>query len=244
MLNRMMTEIEFLIAAVKEAEQISRKDYEVHSKGDKSDLVTDLDLEIENFLIGKIRENYPQFHIVSEEFNTDRKVTENCFIIDPIDGTINFANGLPLWGIQISCRRGGETVASVIDLPDLHEFYYADKTGAYRNGERIHVREVPVKNALYSVIGRNSLTETHNMLRYSPNFRNYGAACVSMAFMACGRIHGVSFRADSPWDYEPGLFLCQMAGAVIENQEGFHAAAMTLEFLDILETEGNRKDSF
>lgn len=230
-------ELDFLITFVKEAEQISKKDFQVHSKGDKSDLVTNLDLEIEKFLIDRIGEQYPDFDIVSEEYNTNGKVTENCFIIDPIDGTINFANGLPLWGIQICCRKGGETVASVIDLPAFHELYYADETGAYLNGSKIRVREVPVKNALYSILGRGSLPETRNMLRYSPNFRNLGAACVTMAFLAGGRIHGVSFRADSPWDYEPGLFLCKMAGAVTKNEPGFHAAAMNREFLDILEKE-------
>ena len=77
-------------------------------------LVTDLDWEIEQFLIGKIRESYPDFDIVSEEYNTNNEVTDNCFIIDPIDGTINFANKLPLWGIQIACIKDGKRVASVI----------------------------------------------------------------------------------------------------------------------------------
>ena len=67
--------------------------------------------------------------------------------------------------------------------------------------------------------------------------RNFGGVCVSMAFMASGRIHGAVFRSDKPWDYEPGLFLCKMAGASICNKSGFHATAMNKEFLDILELE-------
>lgn len=230
-------EIEFLKTIVKEAEQLTHKEFAVHPKGDRSDLVTDLDWEIEQFLIGKIRESYPDFDIVSEEFNTDGKVTDNCFIIDPIDGTINFANHIPIWGIQIACRKGGETVASVIDLPRLGEFYYADKTGAYLNGQKISVREVPVKNAVYAVIARGGLPLMQNMLPHSPNYRNYGAMCAVMAFTACGRLHGVSFGSENPWDYEPGLFLCKMAGAATKSVKGFHAAAMNQEFLDILEKE-------
>ena len=237
-------EIDFLKQIVKEAEKISQRDYTVHTKGSGSDLVTNLDLEIEKFLIEQIKKNYPSYDIVSEELNTDGKVTDNCFIIDPIDGTVNFANGLPIWGIQIACRSDGETVASVIDLPKLGEFYYADTSGAYLNGEKISPHEVPIKNAIYSIIGHDSLAdetmdwpEYTRMRRYSSNSRNFGAACATFAYVACGRIHGVNFRVKHPWDYEPGLFLCKMAGAKTINEQGCHAAAMNQKFLDILRKE-------
>ena len=228
---------DFLIRIVKEAEAISRKSFDVHQKDDKGDLVTSLDIEIEKYLIGQIKENYPDFDIVSEEFNSDGEMTDNCFIIDPIDGTINFANGLPLWGIQIACRKDGETVASVISLPELHEFYYADSAGAYLNDRKISVKEVPIKNAIYTILGGNNIPGIGRMLTISRSFRNLGSMCVSLGFMASGRIHGVCFRVENPWDYEPGLFLCKMAGAKVKSVKGFHAAAMNQEFLDILENE-------
>lgn len=233
----MNQEIEFLIRIVKEAEKITRNSYEVHQKDDQGDLVTSLDIAVEKYLISQINENYPDFRIVSEEFNSDAAVAENCFIIDPIDGTINFANGLPLWGIQIACRKDGRTVASVIDLPDLEEFYYADDTGAYRNGQKIQIREVPEKNAVYAVMGKNTVSALGKMTDHTRNFRNFGAACSAYAFLACGRIHGVSFTSDNPWDYEPGLFLCKMAGAETKDRKGFHSAAMSQDFLDVLEQE-------
>jgi myo-inositol-1(or 4)-monophosphatase len=230
-------ETEFLKQLAKEAEQISQKNFDVYQKDDKGDLVTTLDKEIEEYLIEQINKNYPGFDIVSEEFNADGKVTDNCFIIDPIDGTINFANGIPLWGIQIACRKNGETVASVINLPKLGELYYADKTGAYLNGQKISIREVPIKNAVYCVIGRNASSVIPKVRAYSRNHRSLGALCVALAFVASGRLHGANFRVNTPWDYEPGLFLCKMAGAVTKNVDGFHAAAMNQEFLDILEKE-------
>ena len=230
-------EIEFLKRIVKEAEKISSNGYEVRQKGNGGDLVTNLDLEIEQYLIGKIREEYPDYDIVSEEFNTDSKVTDNCFIIDPIDGTVNFANGLPLWGIQIACKKNGKTIASVIDLPKLGELYYADETGACLNGEKLSVTERPIKSAIYSIIGRNSLACTSKMREYSPNYRNLGAASVAFAFVASGRIQGVNFCVDHPWDYEPGIFICEMAGAKVKSTDGIHAAAMNQEFLDIIEKE-------
>lgn len=231
-------EIEFLKRIVKEAEKIAEKTFEVKQKDDQGDLVTNLDLEIEKYLISEIKQNYPDFDIVSEEFNTNNKVSENCFIIDPIDGTINFANGLPLWGTQIACVKNGETVASVINLPKLGELYWADKSGAYLNGEKISVKEVPIKNAIFSIMGNKPVPFVEKVYNnYSRNYRNFGAACAAFAFMASGRIHGVNFRPENTWDFWPGIFLCKMAGAKIKDEPGFHAAAMNQEFLEILERE-------
>ena len=234
-------EIDFLKSIINEANEISKKRFEVYSKGGENDLVTNLDLEIEKYLINEIKENYPEFDIVSEEFNTNGTITDNCFIIDPIDGTINFANNLPLWGIQVACRKNGKTIASVISFPRINEIYYADETGTYLNDKQISINEVPIKNTLYAIDGNNNLPCMHRMRKYSSNRRNFGGVCVSMAFVASGRIHGAVFRSDKPWDYEPGLFICKMAGAKIKSIDGFHAAAINQEFLDILEKETAKK---
>ena len=234
-------EIEFLKRIINEANEISKKRFEVYTKGGETDLVTNLDLEIEKYLIHEINENYPDFDVISEEFNRNGTVTDNCFIIDPIDGTINFANNLPLWGIQVACRKNGKTIASVISFPRINEFYYADETGAYLNGKQISINEVPIKKALYAIDGNNNLLCMQRMRKYSSHPRKFGGISVSLAFVASGRIHGAVFRSDQPWDYEPGLFICKMAGAPIKSIDGFHAAAMNQEFLDILEKETAKK---
>ena len=227
--------IEFLKKIVSEATELTNKSFEVHAKDDKGDLVTNLDLEIEKFLIGKMKESYPDYDIVSEEFNSKKQVTDNCFIIDPIDGTKNFANGIPLWTIQVACVQNGKTVASVISMPRINEFYWADETGAYLNGKRIHVREVPIKNAFYSVDGSDFLEIARQMGNYSYSFRRFGCLGVSLSFVSCGRLHGAMFTSNKPWDYEPGLYLVKQAGGVVKSVDGFHAGAMNQEFLDILE---------
>ena len=233
----MTNDVKFLIDIVKEAEEISKESFSVSIKGGESDLVTNLDVKIENHLIAKIKENYPDYDIVSEEGNYNKEVTDNCFIIDPIDGTINFANNLPLWAIQVAMRKNGRTIASVISIPRIGEFYHADENGAYLNGDQIHVNTVPIKNALYAIDGNNNLPAMTRMRKYSSNRRNFGGVSVSMAFTAAGRIHGAVFRSDKPWDYEPGLYLIKMAGGVIDSVSGFHAGAMNQEFLDILKLE-------
>lgn len=239
----MKKEIEFLKEIVLKANDISKNAFEICNKGAENDLVTNLDLEIEKFLIDEIKKEYPDFDIVSEEYNTNNQITDNCFIIDPIDGTLNFANNLPLWGIQVACIKNGKTIASVISLPRMNEFYYADETGAYLNDKKISVNEVPIKNALYSIDGNNNLPCMQRMRKYSSNRRNFGGVCVSMAFVASGRIHGAVFRSNKPWDYEPGLFISKMAGASVKSNDGFHAAAMNEEFLNILELETAKKQN-
>ncbi len=239
----MKTESQFLRDVVKKANNLSTQKFDTINKGGENDLVTNLDLEIERFLIDEIKKQYPNFDIVSEEFNTNNKITENCFVIDPIDGTINFANNLPLWGIQVACIKNGKTIASVISLPRINEFYYADETGAYLNDNKISVNEVPIKKALYAIDGNNNLPSMQRMRKYSSNRRNFGGVCVSMSFVASGRIHGAVFRSNKPWDYEPGLFICKMAGASVKSIDGFHAAAMNQEFLNILELETAKKQN-
>ena len=237
----MVSEIEFLKSIIKKANEITNEKFEVTNKDAEFDLITNLDLKIEKFLIEEIKKNYPNFDIVSEEFNNNNQITENCFIIDPIDGTINFSNNIPLWGIQIACVKDGKTIASVISMPKINELYYADETGAYLNDKKISVNIVPIKNALYAIDGNNNLPSMRRVRKYSSNRRNFGGVCISTAFVACGRIHGAVFRSDKPWDYEPGLFICKMAGAAVKSINGFHAAAMNQEFLDILEFETAKK---
>lgn len=226
--------LSFLETIVKEASNLISDKFSINQKGENDDLVTNLDVEVENFLINKIKVSYPDFEIVSEENNANNSVTKNCFIIDPIDGTINFANNLPLWGIQIACVVESEVIAAVIYLPKMNELYSADASGAYLNGIKIKTNVVPIKNTLYSIDGTNNLPIMGKMRPYSSGRRNLGAVCVSMAFVACGRLHGALFRSDKPWDYAPGLFIAKQAGAVVCDESGFHGAAMNEEFLNIL----------
>lgn len=241
----MTKELEFLLDIVKEAGDISNEKFTVKTKGggQTNDLVTNLDVKIEKFLISKIKEKYPNFDIVGEETNAKRELTKNCFVIDPIDGTINFANGLPLWGIQVACVKNGKTIAAVINMPKIGKLFYADKTGAYLNGEQIFVKQVPIKNALYVVDGSSVLSCVKRMAAHTPAYRRFGAVCVSMAFVSAGWIHGAVFTSDKLWDYTPGMFIAKQAGASVADEKGFHAVAMNDEFLKIIKKETAKKES-
>ena len=149
----MSMELKFLIELVKEASKLITDEFEVKSKDDKGDLVTNFDYEIEKYIIAKIKKHYPKFSIVSEEYNNKEGLTDNCFTIDPIDGTINFANNIPLWGIQIACIKDKKICAAVIYLPKLNELYYADENGAFLNDIPISVNKLDIKNGLYTIDG-------------------------------------------------------------------------------------------
>lgn len=233
----MTEELTFLINTVKEASKIITNDFNVKAKGNKGDLVTNFDYEIERFILDKIKNNYPNFDIVSEEFNSKKELTENCFTVDPLDGTVNFVNNIPLWGIQIACIRNSKVCASVIYLPKLNELYYADESGAYLNSDKIKVKEVTFKNPLYSVEGVNRCPSLVRMTRHGGHPRVIGSACVDFAWVASGKLDGVIFRYNTLWDYIPGTYIAQQAGAVIVNKKGAHIAANTKELANLLEKE-------
>ena len=230
----MTEDLLFLIDAVKDAAAMITDDFEVNAKDDDGDLVTNFDYEIEKCLIGKISGRYPGFAIVSEEYNGDAALTDNCFTIDPIDGTVNFANRVPLWGIQVACIKDGKPCAAVIYLPKMNELYCADETGAFLNGAPIHVNSKDLKNGLWTAEGLKNAAGEQQMKAAAHQIRDFHCAAVAFAYVACGRLSAASFHWDSPWDYLPGEYIAQQAGALIYDEPGMHVAANSEVFLQAM----------
>lgn len=230
----MSNDLEFLVKLVKEASLLINDEFEVKAKDDKGDLVTNFDYEIEKYIINKIKENYPNFSIISEEFNNTAELTDNCFTIDPIDGTINFAHNIPLWGIQVSCIKNKKTCAAVIYLPKLDELYYADENGAFLNDKPIHVNKFDIKNGLYSVVGPGKFLGEAKMKQISRHSRDFCCSAVAFAWVASGKLSAVNFVYHTLWDYIPGQYIVEKAGGVIYNDAKIHIAANNEEFLQIV----------
>lgn len=230
----MNKEAEFLVKVVKHANTLITEDFEVKAKDDKGDLVTNFDFEIEQFIINKIKKEYPEFDIVSEEFNADGKLTKNCFVIDPIDGTINFANKLPEWVIQVACVKNGKTIAAVIYAPKFNELYVADDKKAYLNDKEICVNKSPVKKCIFQIDGKFRASAIMRMMPFTKHFRNVGCAGIGYAYVAAGRYGGMIFRNETVWDYLPGIHIARIAGAYIIEEKGCYIAANTKEFAEIL----------
>ena len=230
----MSDDLKFLIDVVKGASLLITEEFEINAKGEDGDLVTNFDFEVEQYIIEKIKQNYPDFSIVSEEFNCEKELTDNCFTIDPIDGTINFANALPLWGIQIACIRNRKTCAAVIYMPKMNELYYADESGAYMNGKPIKVNSLNSKKGLYSVEGPKRLPVQVKMRQINRHCRDFFCSAVNYAWVACGRLSATIFIYDTFWDYIPGQYIVEKAGGVIYNEKGVHIAANNNEFLQVM----------
>ncbi len=220
----MNKDLKFLLKTVKKANKIVDEKFMVEAKDDNNDLITDFDLRVEKFIIEEIRKQYPDFEIISEEFNTNTKECENYFTIDPIDGTINFAYGIPLWGIQVAMVKDFKTCASVIYLPKINELYYADETGAYSNGKLLDLSKLKIsKNSLidqYYLDDEqafiNELTPNVPANLKARRFRKFYCACASYSWLASGKMGAVIFAKHLPWDYTPGMYLVKQAKGAID----------------------------
>lgn len=230
----MSDELKFLIKLVKGANLLINDEFEVKVKDAKGDLVTNFDYEIEKYIIDKIKESYPDFSIISEEYNSKEGLADNCFTIDPIDGTINFAHNIPLWGIQVACIKNKKTCAAVIYLPKLNELYYADENGAFLNDNPISVNKLDIKKGLYTIEGPGKLLGQVKMKEISPHCRDFYCATVNFAYVACGKLSATNFIRDTLWDYIPGQFIVEKAGGISYNDTKIHIAANNEEFLQIM----------
>jgi myo-inositol-1(or 4)-monophosphatase len=233
----------YLRRIIKRASVIANRHFAVRNKvGD--DLVTDADLEIEKYLIDKLQHKFPNFDIISEEFNAEKSLTENCFVIDPIDGTINFANGLPLWGMQIACVMGGTVVSAVLYFPVLRQIYWADGGGSFCNGKRLNIdKNNWNKKPIYVVEGGNKFDALADMEKnVSRNFRYLCCASLNYAWTAAGILGGNILRKDTVWDYMPGLFLVQTAGGFVIDEPSAHIGAVTKQMAQDLYRHARAKN--
>ena len=228
----MSDELRFLIETVKEASNLITDEMIVNSKDDKGDLVTNFDYDIEQFIIKKINKYYPNFSIISEEYNTNNKITDNCFTIDPIDGTINFVNGLSLWAIQVACIKNSKTCASVIYIPKLNELFSADENGAYLNDEPIHVNNITDFNkGIFAYEGPADTLLQYRMSNKSRTSRDIHCAAIDFAYTAAGRFSAAIFAWKTIWDYVPGMYIVKQAGGVIYDDDNYHIAASNEKYL-------------
>lgn len=202
---------------------------DIHQKS-TFDIVTETDLNIEKYLIGEILSCFPADHILSEEYNSEKLITDRTWIIDPIDGTCNFKQEIPLFGIQCALAENGRVVMSYIYLPIYDEEYYAviDK-GAWMNDNKISVKNNPLNHSIvsfgdyphdssvYSAVQNKAIGYIMDKIA---KIRMFGAACIDFACVASGKTNGCVLITRNSWDILPGMFLCKEAGAVITNLKG------------------------
>lgn len=194
------------------------------------DVVTSLDYSMEKALMKIIREMEPDAVFLSEEFNPETSIEGRIWIIDPIDGTCNFSNGIDIYGVQCALYDNGEPQLSVIYLPGKNECFTALRNeGAWLNGAKISRNPRPVEKSIISFGDFNhtdpALMELeHEVMRHvAPKverIRMVGAASVDFAYSALGRFDGNITFTKNPWDIMPGILLCQESGMIITDVYG------------------------
>ena len=199
---------------------------QVSSKG-PGDFVSSADKRTEKIIIDELRKAHPEYGIITEESKPINKSnTKNRWIIDPIDGTMNFLNGVPQFAISIGYEEDGEIKCGTIFNPIMNEMFCAEKgNGAYLNNSRIRVsNKKNLKDALLvtggpkgaSKIKDKIFSEYINVSDNVASIRKFGSAALDMAYVACGRFEGYWQRELNYWDIAAGIIILKEAGGFVD----------------------------
>ena len=209
-----------MIRASEKASKILIRDFgeveklQVSKKGPR-DFVSNADIKAEKIIIEELKKAKPNYSILSEEsgneFNKDK---DNVWIIDPIDGTLNFLHGIPHFAISIALKSNNKIVSGLIFDPIKDEIFYAEKdNGAYFNNHRIRVsKKNEINDCLFACGGK---INKHLNIQY----RRSGSAALDMAYVAAGRYDGFFHHDLSIWDIAAGIILIEEAGGQINKIE-------------------------
>ena len=201
-----------------------------YKEGAATNLVTNVDREIEEYIKERIRREYPKDGILAEETPAERIGSGRKWIIDPLDGTTNFAHRLPMFCISIGVEDEGEMIAGAVFNPVMGELFFARKgRGARLNGKLIRVsaarnlsRSLLVTGFPYDVHDHpeRSLPYFNELIRHAQGVRRLGSAALDLCFVAMGRFDGFFEVHLNPWDTAAGVLILREAGGAITNFEG------------------------
>ena len=211
----------------------SHSDLEVESKGD-NDFVTKVDKEAEQAIIAKIKQSYPDHTFVGEESGLTEGNDDFKWIIDPLDGTTNFLNGIPHFCVSIALQYKGKLDQAVVFDPLRGELFTASRgQGAQLNGFRIRVSQhkelantvlataFPFKKKDKEVLNK-AMLQFSNIFTDSGDVRRSGSAALDMAYVAAGRYDGYWEQGIKPWDVAAGELLIREAGGLVSDFNGGH----------------------
>ena len=215
-MNSISANLNIMIKASEKASKVLIRDFgeieklQVSKKG-PNDFVTNSDLKAEKIIIDELKKARPNYSILSEENGfEENKDKKNTWIIDPIDGTINFLHGIPHFAICIALKSHDEIVSGLIFDPIKNEMFYAEKNnGAFLNNQRIKVsKRNDINESLFASSGK---IEVESNLPY----RKTGCAALDMAYVSSGRYDGY-FQDDlNLWDIAAGIILVKEAGGIL-----------------------------
>ncbi len=226
--------IDKVIKAANEAGEIIResfgKNFLVEQKTNLSDLVTEVDKKAEETIINFIRKEFPTHGILAEESGSQKNTSEYLWVVDPLDGTTNFAHGFPIFAVSIGVQKNGETVCGVVYDVMRDEIYSAEKgSGSFRNGQKLKVstnddlrKSMLVTGFPYNIAENpdNAFERFIACLKNVRAVRRLGSAALDFCYVAAGAFDAFWEVYLHPWDICAGKLLVEEAGGFVTNFEG------------------------
>lgn len=200
---------------------------DIHTKSNVSDVVTRADKESEAFLISRIRERFPDHAILGEETGKHSGNTAYLWVIDPLDGTNNYSQGLPVFTVSIGLQYQGKTVLGVVYAPYFDELYTAVKgQGAFMNGKKLQV--AGKTDLAHSVLGTgfpydkgvnpvNNISNVASILPQLRGIRRMGSAAYDLCCVAAGFLDGYWELGLGAWDMCAGALMVEEAGGIVKS---------------------------
>jgi len=208
-----------------------RSSHKIFTKSNSFNLLTIADTEAERKIVSFIKEKFPTHNFFGEEYKYPKTDSDYCWIIDPLDGTNNFALGFPIFCSSIALTYKGQLIVGVVYDPVRNELFFAQKgNGAFLNGRRIYVNKVnSLKRAIlitgfYYSRGKEMImtleTIKEFLLKHVVGIRRLGAAALDLCYVASGRAAGFWEFELNPWDFAAGKLIIEEAGGKVTGKSG------------------------
>ncbi len=205
------------------------QEHRIRHKG-TVDLVTEMDQRSEDFLVKEIRAHYPDHSILTEESGSLAGLDSHCWYIDPLDGTTNYAHGLPIFAVSLAYAENGEMQVGVVYDPMQDELFWAEKGGsAWLNDQPLHVsttrdliQSLMVTGFPYAVLDtpHNNIENFIRLSRLTQGVRRLGSATLDLCYVAAGRLDAYWEIRLSPWDLAAGALIVREAGGLVTSLDG------------------------
>jgi len=212
-----------------------------HKLGQETNLVTEIDRKAEETILRIIKSRYPAHDVLAEESGKHNQISDYRWIIDPLDGTINFTHGVPIFCVSIALEYKGEIVLGVIYDPNLDELFVAERgRGASLNNRPIRVSTTNNLRESLLVTGFPydiSVNPDHAIERFvaflkeARAVRRLGSAALDLCYVAAGRFDGFWEVYLNPWDMAAGVLLVQEAGGTYTDFRGYPSSIYDKQIL-------------
>lgn len=229
-----------LLSAARTIEAERKKGLKIKVKG-RNDWASSADLASEKMVVARIRKEYPDSVVLSEEsYLQSDLLADSLFVLDPIDGTHNFIAGIPLYGVSLAHYSGGKPTAGGMYLVPQKQMMYSEKgKSATLNGKKIRVSSTAkLENFFLLCDSRLHVIEKQGFMpgvlrleEMSQHTRFLGVAVHNMGYVAMGRVDAAMEFKLKPYDFAAGAFIAERAGATVTDLEGKHWTLETKRFL-------------